>query len=236
MKRASHVLLRRYRSRFHPDARRAFRLAHQSRSPLQGQEYRARGAARRAALSGYAAADEADSARLRFRDQGLRPPHPWRSAVHTRHRKDFRRLEAADRWRHRLCEDVQAGAVRRRRRQGGYLPGWPEQFLDAEGAGIRQPFRLSEFLFPCRDHAWNFAPQRRRNRQARFSRGSLVALSSGWPARRSPAKSEWLAALQSSRQCTIALHASSFPESNNMSQPTKLFEPFKLGPITLPNR
>jgi len=50
--------------------------------------------------------------------------------------------------------------------QGRHLSGWPEQFLDAEGAGIRQSFRFSEFLFPCRDHAWNFAPQRRRNRQA----------------------------------------------------------------------
>src|SRR5258707_11016592 len=39
---------------------------------------------------------------------------------------------------------------------------------------------------------------------------------------------------------TAAMHKSQlsviFPGKNNMSQPTKLFEPFKLGPITLPNR
>src|SRR6201994_5061165 len=41
--------------------------------------------------------------------------------------------------------------------------------------------------------------------------------------------------LRRSRRCTIVRDHSSLPESH-MTAPTKLFEPFKLGPLTLPNR
>src|SRR5579864_7210994 len=54
-------------------------------------------------------------------------------------------------------------------------------------------------------------------------------------ARGSPAKSEYLPPLRPPPQCTIVCYLSFHPESQ-MSTPTKLFEPYQLGPMTLPNR
>jgi N-ethylmaleimide reductase len=55
------------------------------------------------------------------------------------------------------------------------------------------------------------------------------------PSRSSSAPDEYLAPLRPPPQCTIVADLKLHPESH-MSTPTKLFEPFKLGPITLPNR
>ena len=98
-KRASHVLLRRYRSRLPADSRQPLRPSHQGRGALQGEEYPARRAARRAALSGHVAAHPPDPDGLRFRRQELRTPDQQRGAVHARHRKELRRIEAAARQR-----------------------------------------------------------------------------------------------------------------------------------------
>ena len=74
------------------NSRQPFRPAHQGRGALQGEEHPARGAARFAALSGHAAAVQADPARLRFRRQGLRPRHPQRGAATPDTEKTFEEL------------------------------------------------------------------------------------------------------------------------------------------------
>src|SRR5262245_59040211 len=55
--------------------------------------------------------------------------------------------------------------------------------------------------------------------------------------RRSSAPDEYLRPLRPSRQCTNSNgYVLPFRKNTSMSKPTKLFEPYQLGPITLPNR
>ena len=54
------------------------------------------------------------------------------------------------------------------------FPDRPEQHHDDEGPAISRQFCVSEFLFPCRHRARHFAAQRRRDRQAGFSRGEVI--------------------------------------------------------------
>ncbi len=148
-KKRSPVLLRRDRAGLPANPRQPHRASHQGRGALQGQEHPARGTALRAALSGHAAAQPPDPARLRFRGKKLRAADAQRSAGHCRHRKEFRRAEAAPRQDQRLSENLQAGAVRRRRRARRDLPGGADQH-DAEGPAVRQRRCLPEFLLPRR--------------------------------------------------------------------------------------
>ena len=57
--------------------------------------------------------------------------------------KTFEELKAAAGQDHRLRQDVQAGAIRGRRRQGRHLPGRPDNTMTLKG----QQF-LSNFAFP----------------------------------------------------------------------------------------
>ena len=94
--------------------------------------------------------------------------------------KSFDELKAAACKDHRLCEDVQAGAVRRRREPRGHLSRRARQDHDAEGPAVPQQFRLPEFLLPRRDRPRHPAPQRRGNRQARFSGREFSRFQPAW--------------------------------------------------------
>ena len=145
------------------DSRQPLRPAHQGRGALQGKEHPARGAARRAALSGHAAADQADPD-----SPAISPPRAARALTHSEvpstpdTEKTFEELQAAARQDHRLCEVVQAGAVRRRRHQGRHLPVGPNKTMTLKGQQFLSNFALPEFLLPCRHRPRHSAPQWRR--------------------------------------------------------------------------
>ena len=94
--------------------------------------------------------------------------------------KTFEELQAAAGEDHRLCEVVQAGAVRRRRRRDVTFPAGPNTTHDAEGPAIPQRLLVPEFLLPRRHRPRHLAPKRRRDRQARFPRRELkIAIAPG---------------------------------------------------------
>jgi N-ethylmaleimide reductase len=61
--------------------------------------------------------------------------------------------------------------------------------------------------------------------------GHMTAIARGWSA-----AAEWLAALPTVAAMPTCRSSRNFTGSTKMSTPTQLFEPYKLGPITLPNR
>ena len=56
------------------------------------------------------------------------------------------------------------------------FPAGPDQHHDPEGPAVHQPFRVPEFLLSRHHRPRHPAPQRRRDRQAGFSRGELIVI------------------------------------------------------------
>ena len=122
----------------------------------------------RAALSGHAAAVEANSTGVRFLGQGLRPARPCRRAVDARHREDIRRIAPTVAKHHRLPQEVHPAQFEGGDSREVTFPIGPDKTLTLKGQEFLNRFAFTNFYFHA-DRPRHPASQWRRNRQARFS-------------------------------------------------------------------